>query len=49
MVSTSLSGKGERPAVLPRQPCGHAPAPLLGKAVAGVSAFAFQVTLVPLG
>jgi len=49
MVSTSLSGKGERAAVLPRQPCGHAPAPLLGKAVAGVSAFAFQVTLVPLG
>ena len=43
MVETSLAGAGGRPAVLPRQPCEHLPAALLGKAVAGVSAFAFQV------
>ena len=43
MVATSLAGAGGRPAVLPRQPCEHMPGALLGKAVAGISAFAFQV------
>ena len=42
-METSLAGAGGRPAVLPRQPCGHMPGALFGKAVAGVSAFAFQV------
>lgn len=43
MVETSLAGAGGRPAVLPRQPCEHLPGMLLRKAVAGISAFAFQV------
>ena len=43
LVATSLAGAGGRPAVLPRQPCEHMPSTLLGKAVAGISAFAFQV------
>ena len=42
-MATSLASTDGRSAVLPRQACGHAPANLLGKAVAGVSAFAFQV------